>query len=204
MNKVHQCALALEQFFLAAQKNDWETATLERNNTTRLEHEADDLKISIRIQLPKSIFLPVPRSDLLELVSVQDHIANIARDITGIMLGRKITFPESMHESMAHFVHTCVQTSAQALKAIRELDELIETGFSNREAERIEVLIRHLNELEKNSDTLQIDIRAQLFEIEDSLPPVDVMFLYNVIERIGELANSAERVGSRLQILIAR
>lgn len=34
--------------------------------------------------------------------------------------------------------------------------------------------------------------------------PIDVMFLYRVIELIGDLADVAQRVGSRLQILLAR
>ena len=36
------------------------------------------------------------------------------------------------------------------------------------------------------------------------MPPVDVMFLYKIIDRIGELADCAQKVGSRLQLLIAR
>jgi uncharacterized protein Yka (UPF0111/DUF47 family) len=31
-----------------------------------------------------------------------------------------------------------------------------------------------------------------------------VMFMYNIIDWIGELADCAQRVGSRLQILLAR
>ena len=36
------------------------------------------------------------------------------------------------------------------------------------------------------------------------LPPVDVIFLYKIIDWIGDLANRAQTVGGRLQILIAR
>jgi uncharacterized protein Yka (UPF0111/DUF47 family) len=51
---------------------------------------------------------------------------------------------------------------------------------------------------------LEREIRAQLFTIERDLQPVDVMFLYRVIDWIGDLADRAQKVGSRLQILIAR
>ncbi|MEE3214540.1 MAG: DUF47 family protein, partial [Pseudomonadota bacterium] len=49
----------------------------------------------------------------------------------------------------------------------------------------------------------QIAIRRQLFVLEKDLPPVDVMFLYQIIEWIGEVSDRAERVGSRLQIMTA-
>jgi len=40
--------------------------------------------------------------------------------------------------------------------------------------------------------------------MESSLPPVDVMFLYEVIDDIGEIADLSQRVGSRLEYLLAR
>ncbi|MCP1367416.1 DUF47 family protein, partial [Halomonas sp. BBD48] len=65
-------------------------------------------------------------------------------------------------------------------------------------------LIRELHDLEHQADEQEIAIRRQLFDLESQLPPVDVMFLYKIIDWIGDLADRAERVGSRLQILTAR
>jgi uncharacterized protein Yka (UPF0111/DUF47 family) len=51
---------------------------------------------------------------------------------------------------------------------------------------------------------MQVAVRSKLFELEKDLPPVDVMFIYRVIEWIGDLADLAQRVGSRLEIMLAR
>jgi len=51
---------------------------------------------------------------------------------------------------------------------------------------------------------MQIKLRSDLLAIENDLNPVDVMFLYQIIEWIGDLADLSERVGSRLEILLAR
>jgi hypothetical protein len=51
---------------------------------------------------------------------------------------------------------------------------------------------------------LQIQVRRQLFAIELELNPIDVMFLYKIIEWVGDLADLAERVGSRLELMLAR
>ena len=42
-----------------------------------------------------------------------------------------------------------------------------------------------------------------LLEIESELEPVNVMFLYKVIGLIGEIADMAERVGRRLELLLS-
>lgn len=204
MAKSHSCAQALIPFFEAATSKDWKLATEKRKELAKLENEADKLKRNVRIHMPKNLFLPVPRTDLLDMLTMQDQIANAAKDISGIMLGRKMEIPESMAESLLGFVKESIATSEQALKAINELDELVETGFGGREVQLVEKLIRELDRLENISDKTEIKIRAALFKLEKDMPPIDAMFLYKVIDGIGELADRAQRVGSRLQLLIAR
>ncbi len=199
-----RAAKELDTFLEAAIAGDWDQAEAVQQRISDSENEADKLKKQLRLHLPKSLFLPVPRSDLLELLSMQDKIANRAKDIAGLMLGRQMGIPAKMQKKMRNFVEAAVATAEQALKAINELDELLETGFSGRELKVVEKMIRELDNLEHKTDKLEVGIRASLFALEAELPPVDVMFLYRVIEWIGDLADRSQRVGSRLQILLAR
>jgi predicted phosphate transport protein (TIGR00153 family) len=194
----------LISFFEAVIADDWEQAEVIQQRITSIEHEADDLKKQLRLHLPKSLFLPVPRTDLLELLTMQDRIANRAKDIAGIMLGRKMAVPPSMQEQTLEFVKAAVRAAEQAMVAINELDELLEAGFSGRELVIVEKMIKELDALERKADQLEVTMRSSLFMLEADLPPVDVMFLYRVIDWIGDLANRAQDVGSRLQLLLAR
>lgn len=204
MAQVHECAQQLVPFLSATLDNNWEQAEKIRNAISALEDKADILKKDLRLNLPKNLLMPVHRSDLLDLITRQDRIANCAQDIAGIMLGRKMKIPDSMAEIMLEYTATAIATSAQALRAINEMDELLETGFRGRELVLVEGLIEELDNLEHKNDKLQIAVRAQLFVQEADLPPIDVMFLYRIIDLIGELADRAQKVGSRMQILIAR
>ncbi len=204
MAKAQECSEALKPFLAAVLAGDWEQAQRLQQDIARLENEADDLKKQLRIGLPKSLFLPVPRSDLLDLITVQDRIANGAKDIAGLMLGRKMEIPSALAAQMNDYLSVAVDTAAQAKRAIDELDELLETGFRGREVELVERLIEELDELEHNNDELQVQVRASLFALEGELPPVNVVFLYKIIDWVGELADCAQRVGARLQILMAR
>ncbi len=200
----HSAATELAPFFRAVLIGDWDEATLIKQNIIALEEEADLIKKQVRLSLPKSLFLPVPRTDLLALVAVQDKVANRARDIAGIVAGRRMVFPEEMHEMLLRYLQRSIETSAQALNAINELDDLLETGFRGREAAHVEQMIEELDALESNSDDLQIQVRRILFTKEQDLPPIDVMFMYQVIEWIGDLADRASRVGGYLHMLLAR
>ena len=184
-------------------QDDAEVARLQAE-IARLENEADDLKKQFRLGLPKSLFLPMPREDLLDMVSMQDRIANRAKDIAGLMLGRHMRLPEPIAPAMQAYVNTAIGASAQTFNAINELDELLETGFGGREIQLIETMIDELDRLERETDDQQIAIRAELFKLEHDLPPVDVMFLYKVIDYVGDLADRAQKVGGFLHMLLAR
>ncbi|ERS81779.1 MULTISPECIES: TIGR00153 family protein [unclassified Halomonas] len=201
--KTSECADQLLPFFEATLEGDWEAAATHRETVTRLEHDADELKTELRLNLPSTLFLPVSRSDLLDLISVQDKIANKVRDITGIMLGRRMQVPEELAQPMRDYMRTAVACVAQARHALEELKDLLESGFGRNVSDVMQKLIRELHRLEQQADDQQIAIRRQLFGLEDRLPPVDVMFLYKIIDWVGELSDRAERVGSRLQIMTA-
>ena len=47
---------------------------------------------------------------------------------------------------------------------------------------------------------MQIGLRQQLQTVEHKYNPIDVMFLYKILEWVGDLADQAERVGARLGI----
>ncbi len=204
MAKAQSCIALLGDFLEASFSKNWKEAEEIQQAIHKKENEADTLKREIRTHLPRSLWLPVARNDLLEMLHIQDHLANRARDIAGIMLGRKIEIPEELVECLRDYYQKNLNTSAQALKAINELDELLETGFRGREATLVEELVVELDELEHQSDVSQIKLRAMLFQMEDSLPPVHVMFLYKIIDRLGELADISQKVGSRLLLLIAK
>lgn len=198
-----KAATELTSFFEAVTSDNWILASEIQQRVVKFENEADEIKKQLRLHLPKSLFLPVPRTDLLELLTMQDRIPNRAKDIAGIILGRRMTIPESMKDQMNEFVRASVAAAEQALTAINELDELLETGFSGRELTVVENMIKELDVLEEKADHLEIGVRTSLFALEAQLPPVDVMFLYNIIDWVGDIANRAHDVGGRLQLLLA-
>lgn len=201
---VTQCCNQLIPFFAACAASDWETATKVRKTLSKLEQEADALKRQIRVELPGGLFMPVDRTDLLELLTQQDNIADRAKDIAGRILGRKLQIPESLQVQFSVYLGRSIEATEKAADAINELDDLLETGFRGREVSLVENMINQLAAIEKDTDKMEIQLRKDLLAIENDFNPIDVMFLYQIIDWVGELADLAERVGARLEILLAR
>ena len=204
MTSVHLCITELKGFMIASHAQDWDEAVKIQSKIGDKEGEADILKKKLRLSLPSTFMMPFSRRDLLDLLLIQDSIANRTKDVSGLMINRKMTLPSEIFEDIIELTNVCIKTSAAALKAVNELDELLETAFGKRERKVVGSIISDINELESESDKIQHVIRTKLFPLEAGLPPVDVIFYYRAVEWLGELADSAQKVGSRLEVLLAK
>jgi polyphosphate kinase len=113
IKKAHQASKALIPFFNHVFKEEWQEAEEIRLNIRNLEREADEMKRNIRLQLPRGLFMPVERTDLLELVTQQDKIANKAKDIAGRVVGREMTIPTEIQADFLAYVTRCVELKAR-------------------------------------------------------------------------------------------
>ena len=204
IEKVVLCVEELIPYFDAVIKNDWGKAEIIQINLATLENDADEIKNLLRMQLPSSLFMPVDRRDVLDVLQLQDKIANKAKDIAGLVLGRKMSLPESICNTYIEFLNRCVDATRQTQNAINELDELVAAGFRGNEVTRVKKMIEELHVIEDETDKIQIKLRAELYKIEKDLPPVDVMFIYKIIEWTGDLADNAQSTGNRLQLMLAK
>ena len=198
------CVEQLVPYFEAVFEGDWDEATKIQRKLATLEGEADNTKNQLRMDLPTSLFMPVDRRDILELLDMQDLIANRAKDISGLTLGRKMAIPSVLADDFMTFLHRCIDATKQAQIAINELDELVVTGFRGDEATRVRQMVAELHVIENETDDIQVKLRASLYALESELSPIDVMFIYKIIEWIGDLADASQSTGNRLQLMLAK
>ncbi|MDH3900688.1 MAG: TIGR00153 family protein [Gammaproteobacteria bacterium] len=204
MRVVLECVHEVPPLFEALAKGDDEGVKSVKDRIFEREAEADRIKNEMCNRLPKSLFMPVDRRDLLEVLQMQDSIADTAQDIAGLLVERPMEFPEFMQDPMHKLARRCVDVCEMSAKIIEELDELLAMGFRGREASRVEEMVGALNQLEDETDDLGLELARRLFQHEDEIKPVSVMMWYQLIQWVGDLADYAEKVGDRLRLLIAR
>jgi len=195
------CVERLPQYFAEAQANRWGRASDVREEICRFEGLADELKQDVRGNLPRGLWMSVSRADLLELVRVQDKMANGVKEVSGISLGRQLAFPAAMTSEVADFIDVVVQVSRVVVKIIGATRELSRSAFGTRQTNVILDFVSQVEADERRSDEMQAALRARLKEHEAELSAVDAIFLYQLLSAIGDIADNAEKVAHRAQII---
>ena len=195
------CVERLPLYFQEVQSGRWARAEEVREEICRFEGLADELKQDVRSNLPRGLWMSVSRADLLELVRVQDKMANGVKEVSGISLGRQLAFPSPLTEDLNEFVDVVVAVSRSVVKIIGATRELSRSAFGTRQTNAILDFVSQVEAGERRSDDMQVALRARVREHEVDLPPVDAMFLYQLLAAIGEIADNAEKVAHRAQII---
>lgn len=206
MQKHMQAALACAQQVIplveAMTAGDDAAITACRAEIDQLEHDADDIKNEIRSHMPRRLLMAMERRDMLEILDYQDSIADVAQDIAELADQRSMHLPPALAGPVTALVVRSAAACEQGARIINELDELVETGFGDREVARVEEMISELNRIETETDVLQDTAVRTLFSLEAELG-IETVYLHQTILWVADLADYAERVGNRLRLLIA-
>jgi hypothetical protein len=204
MRAVESCVLELPPLFEALRRDDTGAVLEHTDEISRLEHEADELKNGIRSRLPVTLLMPVGRRDLLDLLSTQDAIAGSAQDVASLLAMGKLRVPAALDAQIMPFVNRIVDAVTKCRTAVDALDELIETGFRGREADNVLTIVAEVDAIESETDTLGMELVRTLVDQEADVGVLPIVFWYQLIRSLGNVANEAENVGDRLRLLLAR
>lgn len=204
MRVVFSCVCLIPPLFDAVYREDNAQVFEFASQIKELETEADKLKSTFRLNMPKSLFLPVDRKDLLNLIGDQDKIADTAEDICKTFLFREMVVPEQLKPLLDELLEGTIEIAAAAREMIEQLDELLEVGFAGRELDKVSKMIAGVRRSEHNIDGIMHRIKKKLFSLEKDLDAVSVMFWYQIIDLLGLISDQSENLADRLLLFLSK
>lgn len=202
MKKVSSCIKKLTEIFENLKTKSPQELEKLVHELSKLEHEADLTKNDIRNHLPKSLFLPIDRSQFLEILSIQDSISDQAEDIGNLL----ILYPmEELGELCDHFCELFeknVQAFWDARNIIKELHDLLETSFGGIEAEKVKTIIERTSYVEYEADKLKHKLMKEFFKTAKNVS-TPVFYLYiRLIEEINHISHISEKLANRIRMIL--
>ncbi len=202
MERVVKCVHRMQDLYDAHFQGDFEQVNKLAEEISELEHLADIAKNEIRNNLPRGLFLPVNRGDLLEILSLQDSIADKAEDVAILMTLKPLPQIEPLKEDMKNFMLKNIEAVEKTHDIIREMDELLESAFGGTEAEKVIRMVEEVAFMEHEADIMQHKILKELFSMEDTLSYSSFYLWINILQTMASLANLAEKLANRVRMLL--
>ena len=115
-----------------------------------------------------------------------------------------MSIPNQVKDQFLACSNAAIKAANQACEAVRKVDDMQKSGFGSNDAEALSDLVAHLEQIERENDELEIALRHQLFECEKEYDPIDMIFLYDIINKVGSLADISQTVGHLLVRLVSR
>jgi len=172
---------------------------------SREEHRIDVRKREIRQNLPKGVFLPVDRSDLLAFLKPQDSIADFAQDVVHILTLRPgYSIPEGVRDGLSELVDAVIRTVDAYVETVDKLSRVARFSFREKDISQVIEAIERVEELEHEADVIGMRLGREIFASEGELGPVGVYHLSELAKTIGEVADNAARAADRLRTMLAR
>jgi predicted phosphate transport protein (TIGR00153 family) len=171
---------------------------------SKTEHEADQIKTSMRDSISKMYFLSVGRLELSQFLGYQDDVADAAEDFAVVVLIRKTKLPEELKSDFMTFVEQVIRVSEDLMELTNKLSTLAEAAFAGEEAEEMLKSIAKIGEEEWQADRLERKFARHLYNIEDKLDPVTIMFLDKYCQTLGRVSNNAEKTAKYLRLIIRK
>lgn len=203
MEIANECAGHMPAATKAFLENNKSSLKEIKRSVNQLESDADKVLEELQRRLSKSMFLPVERRDLLDVMEMQEAIADCSENIVGLMLDLPMEVPNEMHQPILALAGRVADAVSAANDVIGMFDDLVETGFKGPILKKTRALIRDVIEIETDADHIGTDITHTLFQHSKDMDPVSIVFLYRLINLIEDLADYAEALAIRSRLLLA-
>ena len=192
MEKVALCVNLVREIFEPYRRGDMDRVRAMAEDISGIEHEADHLKHEIRNNLPRGLFLPVARANLLRIVTTQDSIANHAENTGVILTFKQARVFDGFDAAFDSFLEMGMETFNLARAIVDELDELLETGFGGVEANTVRELVDKVALKEHETDVCQHGLVRDLLAHEDDISYGDFFLWTRIIRQISTIADKSE------------
>ena len=202
MEKVSNCVHLIESLFKEIEKKDYEAAEKIAEKISENEHQADMTKNDIRNHLPKSLYLPIDRSHLLEILNLQDNIADAAEDAAVLTTLKPLEILPEFQNEFNEFLEKNIKTFDGARLIIKEMHELLESSFGGIEAEKVRAMVDDVAFKEHEVDLIQRKLLKKTYLAEENISHSSFYLWQKIFESLAAISNLSENLANRVRMTL--
>lgn len=202
MDRVATCVRQLASLFEALGAQDYAKTAALAKEISKLEHDADLTKNDIRNNLPAGLFLPIAKASLLEILSLQDNLADCAEDVAVLLTFADLQILPTFAPEFQAFLDKNLETFEGAHAIICEMGELLESSFGGTEAAKVSRMVEEVAFKEHEADLLQATLLKKMFQCAADFSPQLFFLWMQVIQALAGISDESEKLGNRVRMTL--
>ncbi len=200
MKKVSLCMTKLSEIFEKITSHTPKTLEKLVKELSKLEHESDLTKNDIRNHLPRNLFLPIDRSQFLEILSIQDRVADQAEDIGHLLTLRLLD--EIMYDKLRTLYEKNSEAFWSARAIMKMLSALLASSFGGMEAEKVKTSAEKISYIEYEADKMKHQMMQEFFAENEQVLPQTLYLYTRLIEEINQISHISEKLANRIRMML--
>ena len=173
--------------------------------TIDAELEADNVKSDLRRMASEDMRfgVQVGIDDFLHMVSRQDRIADYAQNVAEQLAFRELYDDKEAKAKLKKMAEAVAATVATYEDTVNALREFTISGETKAARDNLAALIKEVNLMEHEADTVEADAASYVFSNGDD-SPLAAMHMYRVLQRLDDVANACEKAANAFIPLLNR
>jgi predicted phosphate transport protein (TIGR00153 family) len=181
-------ANALGECFLHGEKR--ENFSFFLKQTHKYESKADDQRQEINDLMYGKALIPDSRGDIMGLLAALDVIPHLFENVLYMIQTQRLHLPEMLKVDLQALVDLCLETCDLLYR---------QTEGLFKKSGRVRELLHTIDTNESHCDHFERTLITKLFDSQ--IDPFLKLQLKDLILEIGEIANQADRVSKRINII---
>ncbi|KTF29124.1 hypothetical protein cpL1_0335 [Chlamydia pecorum] len=199
---VASCVHQMLPIFLALRDGRYQVVLEIAKGISKKEYKADCIKNDMRNHLPVGLFMPVSRAGILEIISIQDSIADAVEDVAILLTVRHLRCYASMEEIFFQFLEKNIETFELTTTLLHEFNQLLESSFGGRKADKARTLVGKIVKAEHESDVVQRELMRVFFSDEFVIPEKEFYLWLQIIRRTAGISDRSEKLAHRINMTL--
>lgn len=202
MEKVAVCVHLLETIFDAIEQKDYAAVEAAAAKIVDYEHQADLTRNDILNHLPKSLYLPINRGQLVEILNTQDEIADNAKDVAVLVTVKPIELQPYFKTEFQEFLLKNISTFNTVFMITKEMHELLESSFGGVEAEKVRSMVEEVSFKEHEVDLIQRKLLKKLIQSDDQMSYTTFYLWQKICAATAAISNLSEILAFRIRLTL--
>lgn len=202
--KVKLTVLKMDEAVHAYVEGDGARVEALYHQISELEHEADNVKHTIREHLPSTLMMPVDRTDILTFLKQQDDVANSAEIVAQLLDMKMVAMPPAVRDIILKLEKEVVTTVEEHVDAAGKITALLDSAFSSKRVKEVQEIIDRVDTQKHNVDVIKLDAMKTIYEHEKDLGSIGVYHLIELVKEMVWVAGHAENSSDRLRLIAAK